>query len=257
MNGEMYQICSIAVASRKAIQSNSEIRYISEKYTHSITFAFLPEKKLFGMKQYIAPDVPAWFQYLRKKGLQDIKFLCPSAVEDIRVLGFVNTTQSSLVCFFKNNKVTYFTPNWKFDPERKQWDVRYTEYDLPNPPPGKPSFENNRDFLRKALSDIQDLAVKIDREFFASIFADAISILESDDEKAMGETNANFQGMPRENLRLFQAANCADVFGAMGSWNDSPAYMAQDKGLDKEYKELSAELLKNIRLALLFAVNEW
>lgn len=257
MNGEMHQICSIAVASRKAIQSNSKILYIPEKYIHSITFAFLPEEKLLGIKQYIAPDIPAWFRYIWKKGLQDIKFFCPSVVKDIGVLGFVNTTQSSLVCFFKNSKVTYFAPNWKFDPERKQWDVRYTEYDLPNPPPGKPSFENNRDSFRKALLDIQDLAVKIDCEFFAHIFAEAISILEGGDEETTEETNANFQGMPQENLRLFQAANRADVFGAMGSWNDSPPYMAHEKGLDKEYKELSAELLKNIRLALLFAVNEW
>lgn len=62
--------------------------------------------------------------------------------------------------------------------------------------------------------------------------------------------------MPERNLRLFAAANLADVFGAMGSWNDEPAAMAQQKGLSKEYDRLSDELLRNVRLAILYAVNE-
>ena len=63
--------------------------------------------------------------------------------------------------------------------------------------------------------------------------------------------------LPSQNLKIFTAANRADVFGAMGSWNDSPPYMAHEKGLDKEYETLSSELLKNIRLAILYSVNEW
>ncbi|RRD28534.1 hypothetical protein EII27_01710 [Fusobacterium canifelinum] len=43
----------------------------------------------------------------------------------------------------------------------------------------------------------------------------------------------------------------------MGSWNDSPPCYAYDKGLEDEYKNLSSELLKQIRLALLYSVNEW
>ena len=63
--------------------------------------------------------------------------------------------------------------------------------------------------------------------------------------------------IPAGHQRLFLAASYADVFGAMGSWNDSPPYSAHEKGLDLEYETLSKELLKQIRLAVLFAVNEW
>lgn len=63
--------------------------------------------------------------------------------------------------------------------------------------------------------------------------------------------------VPEENLRIFEAASTADVFGAMGSWNDSPPYMAHEIGLDKEYEFLSNKLLKQIRLATLYAINEW
>ena len=55
--------------------------------------------------------------------------------------------------------------------------------------------------------------------------------------------------IPQQNLQMFEAASMADVFGAMGSWNDSPPYMAHKKGLDKEYEILSADLLKNIMLS--------
>lgn len=48
----------------------------------------------------------------------------------------------------------------------------------------------------------------------------------------------------------------ADVFGAMGSWNDGPPYCAHLKGLDNEYEGLSNELLRQSRLAVLYAVNE-
>ncbi len=59
------------------------------------------------------------------------------------------------------------------------------------------------------------------------------------------------------NIRRYSAAAKADVFGAMGSWNDSPPYMAREKGLSENYKLLSDELFIQIQKALLFAVNEF
>lgn len=89
------------------------------------------------------------------------------------------------------------------------------------------------------------------------VFADAISILNGSDQYPDKRYGLILPEIPQKNLQLFEAASCADVFGAMGSWNDSPPYMAHEKGLDKEYESLSAELLKNIRLAVLYAINEW
>lgn len=37
----------------------------------------------------------------------------------------------------------------------------------------------------------------------------------------------------------------------------APPSMAHEKGLDQAYEFLSDELLRHIRLALLYAVNEW
>lgn len=66
-----------------------------------------------------------------------------------------------------------------------------------------------------------------------------------------------FFELPEANKRLFYASNISDVFGGMGSWNDSPPCYAYEKGLENEYKNLSSELLTQIRLALLYSVNEW
>ncbi len=58
-------------------------------------------------------------------------------------------------------------------------------------------------------------------------------------------------------MPLFCAAHAADVFGAMGLWNNSLPYMAHEKGLDMEYEELSARLLKKIHLAVFYTINDW
>lgn len=61
--------------------------------------------------------------------------------------------------------------------------------------------------------------------------------------------------LTEEKKRIFFAAS-ADVFGAMGSWNDSPSWAAYEKGLEYEYNLLSEELLRQLKLAALYAVNE-
>lgn len=252
MNGEMYQICSIVSAAKKAIQSGEPIQYTPAAYENSTAFSFRPEKKLFRVKTCTAPDVPSWFNHIRNEGLQDIMLLCPISVKDKHLLGFSNTTGAGMVCFFKGCLVTCFTADWQFDSQEKRWNVLYSEWEWRDPPREKPRFQSNLEPFKKTLQDIRDLAVEIECEYFADIFESARRLLTGEDK------NYSLQlPIPRENLPLLEAACRADVFGAMGSWNDSPPYMAHEKGLDGEYERLSEELLRNIRLAVLYAVNEW
>lgn len=257
MNGQMYQICSIVAASKKAIQSGELIQYTPAKYENTIAFSFLPEKKFFGTKKYTAPNVSTWFEYVKSKGLQDVKLLCPFNVKDRQLLGFSNITESVILCFFKGGTVSYFVADWQFDSEKKHWNILYSEHKWPNPPSEKPHFENNIDSFRQVLSNIQSLAVQIECEYFAHIFGSAQNLLDGIGEYQDEKYDLELPQIPHGNLRIFESASLADVFGAMGSWNDSPPYMAHEKGLDKEYESLSDELLKNIRLAILYAINEW
>ena len=256
MNGQMYQICCIAAAAKKALKDKSSLSYAPLKYENRIEFQFLPERKLFGTKTHKVEDVAAWYNYCLKKGMQDIKYLAPIAVKDRAVLGFSNTTESSLVCFY-GEKVTYFTAVWEFDSVLKKWNILYTEHEWKDAPLGKPHFENNMEAFKDVLIKIKELACKIDCNNFAMVFQKALDILSGSSDYTDTEYNLPLPEIPEENLQLFEAASTADVFGAMGSWNDNPPYMAHEKGMDNEYESLSRELLKQVRLAILYAINEW
>lgn len=257
MNGQMFQIASIVAASKKAIQLSEGIQYFPAKYENRIEFAFLPPNEILKMEKYTAPNVSAWFEQIRKNQVLDVKLLCPYSVKDRNLLGFSNMTESSILCFHRNGKVTYFVADWQFDSVQKNWNILYSEHEWPDPPSKKPQFENNTDSFREVLLSIRELAIKIECENFAHIFSSAVNLLDGSNEYPDKKHGIELPQIPRQNLQMFEAASIADVFGAMGSWNDSPPYMAHKKGLDKEYETLSADLLKNIRLAILYAINEW
>lgn len=257
MNGQMFQIASIVAASKKAMQLSEPIQYFPAKYENRIEFAFLPPNEILKMEKYTAPNVSAWFEQIRKNQVLDVKLLCPYSVKDRKLLGFSNMTESSILCFHRNGKVTYFVADWQFDSVQKNWNILYSEHEWPNPPSKKPQFENNTDSFREVLLSIRELAIKIECENFAHIFSSAVNLLDGSNEYPDKKHGIELPQIPQQNLQMFEAASIADVFGAMGSWNDSPPYMAHKKGLDKEYETLSADLLKNIRLAILYAINEW
>lgn len=253
----MYQICCITAAAKKALKEKTAISYNPFKYENRIEFQFLPQKKLFVTKEYKAKNVSEWYNYCLKKGMYDLKLFAPVTVKDRSILGFSNTAQSSIVCFFENGKVTYFFAKWEFDTYKKMWNILYTEKELKDAPLEKPQFQNNSDNFKSVLLDIKELALKIDCNNFAGVFQKAYDILLGSSDYTDSAYNIPLPEIPEENLHIFEAASTADVFGAMGSWNDSPPYMAHEKGMDKEYDSLSSELLKQIRLAILYAINEW
>ena len=254
MNGQMYQICSIVAAARRALKKRSSICYIPANYENSSQFLCLTRN---GAAPYTAPHVSQWYEHLKEQNLTDIQLYCPTSVRDRGLLGFSNTTQASMVCFFKGDRVTYFISDWKFDSKDRKWNVIYTEHPWNDPPQAWPRFENNTQSFRSVLHDIQDLALRLGFENFANIFYQAGTILDGSKEYLDEAYGLVLPPLPEYNLRVFEAASRADVFGAMGSWNDSPPWMAHKKGLEQEYETLSAELLRNIRLGLLYAINEW
>ena len=249
MNGQMYQIACIVAVARKALKTDQEILYHPDQYIHKICFQILPSEK--GESTELS--VSDWFEYLKEKGLKDLKLFCPISVEDRGILGFSNTTQSAILCFYKDRKASYFQPNWESASLGRGWNVTYTEYEWERSSQDIPHYENNMEEFKDVLARIEDLASKIECENFAKVFHSARNhLLDLDATKVLEEPQ-----IPPQNQKIFRAASAADVFGAMGSWNDGPGWLAQDKGLGQQYDELSDQLLRNIRLAILFAINEW
>lgn len=254
MNGEVYQIASIVSAAKKALKENRDITYSPQKYVQDILFRFV---SVNGEEHYIAKNVSEWFEQLKQRKIEEIKLLLPYEVKDRSRLGFSNQSGSMILCFYQDGQVTFFKPYWEFGDKARMWTIYYTENVWENPPANKPNFPNNENELKKCLEEARDLAEKIDCGHFATIFAKAIEVLEKKDEGPDRGYGLVLPQLPEEHLRIFEAVSQADVFGAMGSWNDEPPYMAQQKGLGDEYDRISQELFKNNRLALLYAVNEW
>jgi|GEM_PF-2180865 len=153
MNGEMHQICCIVAAGKRALQYGEPIQYTPAQYENAITFSCLPGKLFSETKRCIAPRIETWFEFLQSKGLQDIALACPTDVTDKTILGFSNTTESSVLCFYQSGETSYFAPNWQFDPEKRLWNTEYSEYRCPDSPSEKPRFENNTDSFRQALKN--------------------------------------------------------------------------------------------------------
>lgn len=253
MNGETENLCRMVVEARRALNENKEFKFLKDKYVREIEFHFIPRKTFFIKKEKVVFSAEEWYKVCIEKGVIDFKLLMPTKVDNRQILGFANTNRSSIVCFNKNNEVTYFVAIWKFDQNGKVWEILYQEYIWMNVPTSRPTFFNNEVEFKKVLLEIEELANKIGQPVFAQLFHKAYDALNGQEDLLKVEY---LPQISKEYKRFYAAAYYADVFGAMGSWNDSPPCAAEDAGLGDDYDRLSDELLKQIRLGILYAVNE-
>lgn len=177
MNGEIVQICDIVMSAKKAFIDNKNINFMKSRYVDQIQFICLPKKSLFQKKKNKVYSVSEWFQICKERKLIDIKLFIPIKVKNKNILGFANTSQSSIVCFFEKGKVTYFTAKWEFKKGKKLCDVTYQEYCWENHPQSIPRFENNIDSFQNTLLEIEKLAYSIKADDFAKRFHKAYECL--------------------------------------------------------------------------------
>ncbi|WP_295152221.1 hypothetical protein [Campylobacter sp.] len=196
-----------------------------------------------------------WIEQCLKLGLKDAGLSIPTFVKDRALLGFSGMNVNGIVCCFEDFDGV-FTPDWKYDRDKKAWRVKYVERLWHGMPRDALNARDNSAEFGNVLVQIRDFASKIGCENFAQTFDNALKTLRG--EVAVGEYYAvSFAALPQPSLRAFAAAGIADVFGAMGSWDDEPPSMAQEMGLGGEYDRLSDELLAQKNLAISFAINGW
>ena len=254
MNMEIIQICDITLAVKFALKTKTKIEYFPFEYEKNIEFLFSKNKVDFLENSYKARNVEEWFEYCLNSGLKDIKLLLPVSSKNLNIPNDLNSNKIKLICYFKNNLILYFTPKWK--KTSGGWNVIYTAHKYENSINEKFKFYDNTEDFKNTLSRIATLADKIDFQNFTNIFTKAYDMLDGKEIENYFYKKY-FSLMPEKNVRLFGSAGISDVFGGMGSWNDSPSWYAYEKGLESDYKNLSSELLTQIRLALLYSVNEW
>ena len=251
MNGEIEQMSKIVISARKALYDNKDIDFTAEKYILSVRFVFAPQFPFF--KSVKANSVSEWFNVCKKRRLDDIKFLTPTKTPYIHLLGFANTSQSVIICYWENKKPTFFIPVWMYDEKENGWNVVYTERKNKCKRKKETAFPNQTEEFKSILKDIGSFASRIGFPAFTDIFNTASEALcsfsDTEDRTVPRQMPENFKG-------IYYAVSKADVFGAMGSWNDSPSYYAMQNGIESEYNDISARLLTQIRLNLMYVTNE-
>ena len=196
-----------------------------------------------------------WIARCLEFGLKEVGLSLPIRVKDRSLLGFSDANASGVVCRFEGFN-SIFALLWKYDRDKKAWYVKYVERLWRGMPRDALNARDNSAEFENILVQIRDFASKIGCENFAQTFDNALKMLRG--EVAVGKYYAvSFAALPQPSLRAFAAAGIADVFGAMGSWDDEPPSMAQGMGLGDEYDRLSDELLAQKNLAILFAINGW
>ena len=247
MNGEMFNICAIIVATKQAIKSNSSILYNGTNYENSINFHFLSGHRANGVNE--------WFEHALKLGLSDVRLTAnlTGSSDERLLLSFSNSTAKSIICIFKEY-MSCFVPYWKYNKNQRGWDIIYKEFGLEKDV-NLENFSDNTEAFVAILTKIAAFADEIECENFGDCFRKGLKALNEPENIEQNILNAPL--MPKLNLALFTAASAADVFGGMGSWNDDAAGWAQHKKRGKEYDELSSELFTQMRKATLFAINEW
>lgn len=253
MNGEVVLACRLTVAARNAINGGA-FSFEKLPYENSISFVFCPRKTILGTgAEYVAKDPQQWYEKLKAEGVTDVFMMMPYVIKDRNRLGFVNTSGCTIFARMKNGHVLRFVPQWVADNANRCWNVIIHEEFLDEAPSQLPTFKDNTERFKSVLDNIAKFAEHIGFEQFAGLFRKGYDVLNG------GELPEDIKGapdLPEDKLRLFMAADISDVFGAMGSWNDSPPAKAAEMGLSEDYNKLSDALLAQNRLALMYAVNE-
>lgn len=252
MNGEVSQVCRITAAARAALRDGTELEFTPLKYEGGIVFNFCDRNKT-GAPLFRAKDPADWFAHLKREGVSNI-FMIMGMKIDRRILGFVNNAGTTIFVRYSDNVVTRFLPHWTFSNETNLWSIEYTEAIAEGAPEKDPEFRNESSLMEAALKDIRDLADKVNAPDFAKIFKKAEDILNGTVTPKLKE-GALPPRIPEDRMKQYLAADVADVFGAMGSWNDTPAATAHEMGLDRDYVTLSDRLMCAVRLNTMYAVN--
>ena len=244
MNGEIADLCRIVLAVRKAMITNTVPEYSGAKYVSKTVF--IPSGST------AQKDLPAWYEEAVSGSLCDVKLLVPTRVEDRSILGFSNTHNGWMTCYYRDGIINRMVPGWRYNREQKSWEAEYREVPWEDAPKRIPVYHDHTAQFINVLLEIRRLADTICEPYFYACFSEALSVL--NDKDSAGHNNSS--GIEWPHAANFLAAHAADVFGAMGSWNDTPEGKAHAMKLSSEYNRLSDALLEQIRLNLMYAVNE-
>ena len=249
MNGEMFQMARLVRYVKNAVAASEEPPFANSRHTESIVFTFMDGTTT-------ASDPQEWCRLMRSKALKEIRMYVNTDKNDPRKAGFANAMIEAIVTSYAPGYVTAWLPHWDFNKELSRWEVSYREVLWQNMRMELLDMEDPTEDFKSILKRIGLFADEIGFDTFGNCFRKAFLILTGDSPAEYPEwMQRDGFVLPPDSARLFLAASAADVFGGMGSWNDSPPWYAHDLGREEEYNQLSHELFVQSRNAVVYAVN--
>ena len=217
MNGETDLLTRIVLYTRTFQRDHVMVKFAMSPYERSITFNFAD-----GTKAGSSED---WLARISGKISRIIYHPSPN-LNNPEHIGFSNAERQFIVTIYNDDTVSYWFSRWDF---------------------------------KNVLYDIGILAKDLGFPDYARVFDRAYRLLTGEmtitDVRGRVKTGFDYSLLSGDAERMYWAADIADVFGGMGSWNDSPSCVADDTGRGEEFKNLSFELYVQSRNAIAYAVN--
>ena len=155
--------------------------------------------------------------------------------------------REGLLCMWCDGRMSVFKPGYG-----SKNCVTWKETDCKIEKDSYLSYDNSSEF-REVLNELIHLSRALNVSFWADdYFGKALAYLDGkeNDEKAFSWLPLNLA-----NRNIYMACRKADVFGGMGSWNDSTENVANSMGLGDEHTRLTLNLIRAVQTATLFVVN--
>ena len=251
--GDLYEIALSAVHARKALK-DAGCRNVSNADENGLlhTFHFIPRKR-WRTEQRIAPCAfSEWLIHCKHLKAYDVKLLFLYEPKRFYSHAVDDRTGWTLACYFKRYGSTLFCPT------KYGKGIRFCERKWGEGKAIAPHFGDHTEHFKQTLLSVEFYMRACELSDCAEPFHLAYHILCGGDEDALDETvKRKIPDLPQPYRQIYIAAMLADVFGAPEIWENRIPDFAKGQLMLYTNEVLANELFEQIRLAVLYAVNEF
>ncbi|MGN0649698.1 MAG: hypothetical protein ACI4KM_04610 [Oscillospiraceae bacterium] len=256
MQAELHFVCRLAASVRAALNNGTDFKFALADYMDKAEFRFMPRKRsLFGGFSTSSPDM--WYNHLLELGLCDIFAQTDSTIRCIfeggAAMEFTVTLRSHKVSLLDSDcgpavidgaipAIGWSFAYRKFERVKASVTERMASYGCENPP-----YEPKQ--LCLAIENMERFSASISEAEYARRFQQAAQLF--DGKQVI--TGNRIEPLPTigGNMPLYLSAEHADVL-----FEGCPLEIAaKNSGRGEEYTQLCNELSKQIRRAMVYAVN--
>ncbi len=275
MNSDINRACNLTVSVRTALKAAVPLKYVPEKHDTETVFSMLPRKRGFVTKSMETDNPARWFKFCYNKAhMCNFKLVMPDTVPEKPTLDGIIP---KMVCFFEDKTATELDMRLS-DHEKGGVLVRFEEKECTYAQTAKARYFDNTEQLFDAITamsgfademgfnddapvensdenESENAAALVSENCGGEIFRNLMTAAGLLDNQPLPD-ELRFKNLPKlseRRLKIYAAAVLSDIFG---NGENALSSVACDKGVGDKYSALAKTLWENIRLALLYSVNE-